>query len=347
LVSILNSSTSILSFQQLQLGYQQSPGILQLANNLSDEIRKGELIALVGPNGTGKSTLLRTIAGMQAPLAGQVKILGKRVRNLSAQQLAKYVSIVLTDNVRVSYIKASEVVAMGRFPHTGWLGSFLPADRRKVGCAIQQAGIEHLLHKSLYQLSDGERQKVMIARALAQDTPLLLLDEPTTHLDVDNRVNIIELLRKLVQQQGKSILFSTHDIDLALQVSDRIWLMHDQSITSNTPEDLVLSGVLNQVMGSKLAPFDAQSGTFKITLRPTRSVALEGSGIAALWTHRALERCGYEVKALSPISVDVVSEREWYIRLDGQITVTVNSIGDLLLQLSQLSREDSTFKKLT
>jgi iron complex transport system ATP-binding protein len=318
-----------------------------LTQNLSEEVGKQELISLVGPNGTGKSTLLRTVAGMQHPLAGDVKLLGKSVTTLSARQLAKFVSVVLTDNVTVGYIRAREIVAMGRFPHTGWLGSFLPSDRRKVEHAIQQAGIDHLLNKSLYQLSDGERQKVMIARALAQDTPLMLLDEPTTHLDVANRVSIIELLRKLVQSQGKSILFSTHDIELALQVSDRIWLLHDRKITNSTPEDLVLSGLLNEVMGSELAPFDPQSGTFKITPITDRYISLKGSGVTALWTQRALERVGYQIKSLASIAVEVVSAQEWQLKQDEQIIATVGTIDDLLQQLSQLTKDPSTTKRLT
>lgn len=345
----LKAGSTIVSLKQLQLGYPHSQGSLLLARNLTEVIGQRELIALVGSNGTGKSTLLRTVAGMQSPLAGEVSILGKRVNALSARQLAKFVSVILTDKVTVGYTKAAEVVAMGRFPHTGWLGSFLPTDRRKVEQAIQLTGIEQLLKRSLYQLSDGERQKVMIARALAQDTPLMLLDEPTTHLDVTNRVSIIELLRKLVHDQGKSILFSTHDIELALQVSDRIWLMHDQKISSSVPEDLVLSGALDRVMGSQLAPFDLHSGTFKITphANHTHLVALQGSGIAALWTKRALERTGYRIQPLASLTVEVVSPQKWYIIQNGETVAQVDSVSSLLQELNRLTKEPTAFNRLT
>lgn len=326
----------ILTFQNLKLGYYHSSNADVLLNDFQEELPSRKLIALIGPNGAGKSTLLRTIAGMQKPLSGDIKLLGKSLFSLSARELAKHLSVVLTDRQTISYLKASEVVAMGRFPHTGWLGNFSNTDRRKVEAAVQQASITHLMHKAMYQLSDGERQKVMIARALAQDTPLMILDEPTTHLDVVNRTGIIDLLRTLVHKQKKSIIYSTHDIELALQVADRIWLMHDQSITNRIPEDLVLDGTLTEVMSNALAPFDLNSGTFRVVQKNQIPIRLIGSGVRTNWTKRALERSGYRISTEDSQTINVDESGYWLIE-NHETKISCRSIEEVLINLSQVS----------
>lgn len=326
----------ILTFENLKIGYHHSSSSTILLNDFWEQLPSHKLVALIGPNGAGKSTLLRTMAGMQKPLSGDIKLFDKNLFFLSARELAKYSSVVLTDRQAIGYIKASEVVAMGRFPHTGWLGNFSATDRRKVDAAVQQAGIAHLMSKAMYQLSDGERQKVMIARALAQDTPLVILDEPTTHLDVVNRTGIIELLRTLVQKQRKSIIFSTHDIELALQVSDRIWLMHDQSITNRIPEDLVLENALAKVMSNELAQFDLNSGTFRVVQKNQIPIRLNGSGVRANWTQRALERSGYRISTEAPQTINVYEASDWQIE-DNETKTNCRSIEEVLINLSKLS----------
>ena len=331
----MNYPLPIVTFHQLQLGYGQGPQRQLIADALQEVVKPQELIALIGPNGTGKSTLLRTMARMQRPLAGEIRLAGKNMAAMSAKEIARHVSVVLTDHTDVGYVKAAEVVAMGRFPHTGWLGFLSPTDQRKVDRAIAQTRIEPLLDKPLHQLSDGERQKVMIARALAQDTPLMLLDEPTTHLDISNRVSIIQLLRSLVREARKTIILSTHDIELALQASDRLWLMHDRTIHSGAPEDLVLQGTLTRVMGSEQASFDSRSGTFRIQ-QPTRHpIALEGSGTAAFWTQRALERVGYQIQSMAPMTIRIQEALgEWQFS-QGESIIRCHSIEELLEVLSK------------
>lgn len=327
---------SVISINQVSLGYGKSQIDQLLVRDLNLVVSNRQLIALVGANGAGKSTLLRTITGLQKPLSGTVELFSKPLRTLSAKTLAHYVSVVLTGQTEISYLKTAELIAMGRFPHTGWLGTFTTIDQRKVNAAAQQAKVTQLLEKPIYQLSDGERQKVMIARALAQDTPIMILDEPTTHLDIPNQISIIQLLRKLVRSQQKCIIFSTHNIELALQVADQIWLMHDQTITSSTPEDLVLSGTLSETMSTDLAPFNLESGTFQVQHKSTHPIVLIGSGTQTLWTQRALERAGYYVQPYGPVSVEINMDDGWSIYHNEKLVSTVQSIGSLLLQLSQL-----------
>ena len=330
----------IISLQKVLLSYGKGKAKNLLAQNLNLTATESQLIALGGTNGIGKSTLLRTIAGLQKLQTGSIELFGQSIKSLHAKALARYVSVVLTGQEEISYVKASELVAMGRLPHTGWLGNFSPTDYEKVQAATEQARVTHLLEKPIYQLSDGERQKVMIAKALAQDTPIMILDEPTTHLDIANRVSIVQLLRTLVRDHNKCIIFSTHDIELALQVANRIWLMHDQTVSDNVPEDLVLSGTLSNAMGSELAGFHPESGTFRIKQPAKRFISLEGSGTTAQWTQRALERVGYQVQPDHSIVIEIFSDSEWIIYQEGQIICIAHSIEHLL---DELARIDSPF----
>ncbi|MGB3586041.1 MAG: ABC transporter ATP-binding protein [Tunicatimonas sp.] len=328
--------SSVISFNQVSLGYVKGRTDQLLVRDLNLSVANRQLIALVGANGAGKSTLLRTITGLQKPLSGTVKLFDKPLDTLNAKTLAHYVSVVLTGQTEISYLKTAELVAMGRFPHTGWLGRFSVTDRQKVEAAAHQAKVTPLLEKPIYQLSDGERQKVMIARALAQDTPIMILDEPTTHLDITNQVNIIQLLRTLVKTKNKCIIFSTHNIELALQVSDRIWLMHQQTISDSVPEDLVLSGTLAEAMSTELAPFNPESGTFQVQHSSSHPISLKGAGTRAVWTRRALERTGYLVRSQEPVSIKIGSDTSWIVYHKNQPVSSAQSIESLLHQLSQL-----------
>lgn len=195
-----------------------------LMDNLNLSIPKGKFIALLGANGVGKSTLIRTLANLQKPLVGSVFLKGKNINNYSAKGFAREVSLVLTDRVQGGNLNVQELVEMGRYPYTNWTGKLTSLDNEKVDEAIHLCAIGYLKDANIFEISDGQLQKAMIARALAQDGDLMLLDEPTVHLDANNRYAVVELLRKLVDETDKSILMSTHQVELALKMADNLWL---------------------------------------------------------------------------------------------------------------------------
>ena len=288
----------VLSTRDLQIGYQRKGGkTLSVAKDLNVELQSGELICLLGPNGSGKSTLIKTLAGMLPKLGGGIRLFEEEVSILSAKEIAQQLSTVLTDRVTIGNLSVYQLVAFGRSPYTGWLGSLSQKDEEKVRWAIESTGLENFVHRDISRLSDGERQKVMIARALAQDTSVILLDEPTAHLDLPNRVEIIRLLRKLAHETGKGILLSTHELDLALKAADRIWLMNrEQDLLSGVPEDLVLDGTFEQVFQQDSFDFDRETGSFNIHQLNGKEIALSGDTVPVFWTRRALEREGYHIR---------------------------------------------------
>ena len=201
-------------------------------------IEGGQLTCLVGPNGIGKSTLLRTLAGLQPALSGRVLVGETDVARLPKNRLARLVGIVLTAQPDVGNLTVDEVVALGRTPYTNFWGTLSAADRRIVDESLQLTGIAHLARKDFGRLSDGERQKVMIAKALAQQTAVILLDEPTAFLDYPSRIGTLQLLRRIAHEQQKTILLSTHDIDQALQQADRLVLLTQQAVVSGSPQEV-------------------------------------------------------------------------------------------------------------
>ena len=299
--------TKAIDISTLEIGYQTKRyAIKKVAGPMNLEMNKGELACLIGPNGSGKTTLLRTIATMQNPLGGDVHILGKPVRKLDRKSLSKMLSIVLAEQQVPGNMKVHELVALGRYPHTGWLARLTPTDTEKIRWAMKITGTLNFTNRAVVTLSDGERQKVMIARALAQDTPVILLDEPTAHLDIPNRVAIMMLLRKLARKTGKAILMSTHELELALQSADRLWLIRDDSTAiSGTPEDLVLGGKIEQTFNDKSVKFDISSGTFKMVEKGTKLIRVTGDQNELLWTSRALERIGYKITENAQVEMRV------------------------------------------
>ena len=223
----------ILKANPISIGYRDKKSVKIVSENIKIELRKGKLIALVGVNGIGKSTLLKTITGIQKPLEGIVYLNQKNINSYSANDLAQQMSVVLTEHLPPSNLTVFEIVALGRQPYTNWLGTLTSEDIDKVNEAIRLTQIEHLAQKKHFEISDGQLQKVLIARALAQDTQLIILDEPTTHLDLLHKFTLLQLLQKLAKETQKCILFSTHDIDLAIQLCDEMIIM--------TPDNTVQS----------------------------------------------------------------------------------------------------------
>ncbi len=283
--------------KKLSVGYLSKGNNNILFENLDLSLRAGELVCFMGPNGIGKSTLMRTLAGLQKPLRGTISKVDE-----------KSVALVLTERVAVTNMTVKELVTFGRYPYLDWRVTLSEEDEQIVIESIQRVHISHLVDKKIIELSDGQMQMVMIARALAQDTPVLLLDEPTAHLDLNNRVEIMNLLRSLARKTNKAILIATHELDLALQTADLIWLaMPGKKIETGVPEDLVLSGKFDEVFQFK--GFDLKTGKVAHEVHRNIAVKLIGEGYHYLWTKNALERCGYEIVSESPHTISILKEK--------------------------------------
>jgi iron complex transport system ATP-binding protein len=260
----MSSNKIILSTSNLSIGYQSKKEKNIIAENLNLTFEQGKLISLVGGNGIGKSTLLRTITGIQKPIAGTVMLKKKEIHDYESLALAQNLSLVLTEKLPPSNLSVFELIALGRQPYTNWLGKLSAEDLEKINQAIMLTHIEHLIDKKHHEISDGQLQIVLIARALAQDTPLIILDEPTTHLDLFHKVSVFKLLKKLSQETNKCILFSTHDIDLAIQLSDEMIVMSESSVEQDQPCNLITKGIFNTLFKDSSITFDGEKGKFVI-----------------------------------------------------------------------------------
>lgn len=358
-------NSAVLQTKGLAIGYQAKKKMFGfrsgagqcrrvVAEKLDLELYPGELVCLLGPNGCGKSTLMRTLAGVQRPLAGRVLLAGSRLDRISAKEAAKKLSLVLTDRVVTGNLSVYSLVALGRYPYTGWTGRLSIDDEKVVRHAIETTGTRVFAHRHVGDLSDGERQKVMIARAIAQDTPVILLDEPTAHLDLPNRLEIIHLLKRLAREAKKAIVLSTHELDLALQAADRIWLMHapaslhsklpEPGLIVDIPESLVLQGDLERAFRRNGFEFDRLSGSFRLRHDGRMTIGLVGEGVAAYWTRRALERIGCKVVPGLVAGRHVVVLEEsigttWrYVGDHGEVSGDMQSLAELLRMVCLPSR---------
>lgn len=260
----MSTSKTILQATKISIGYTHKKEQKVIASNIDLSLEKGKLIALVGANGIGKSTLLRSITGIQKTLTGTVFLNEKNIHEMNALALAKNLSVVLTEKLPPSNLTVFELVALGRQPYTNWIGTLTDEDIEKVNDALKLTQIEHLASKKHYEISDGQLQKVLVARALAQDTPLIILDEPTTHLDLLHKVSLFKLLKKLTVETQKCILFSTHDIDMAIQLSDEMIIMTPETIVQDQPCNLISKGSFNTLFKDEHIVFDADKGKFII-----------------------------------------------------------------------------------
>ena len=260
----MNSVKNIIFTKNLSIGYQTKKKSIVIAENLNLSLAKGKLITLVGANGIGKSTLLRTLTGIQKPLLGEVFLEDKNIQSLDYLALAKNLSLVLTEKLPPSNLTVFELVALGRQPYTNWLGKLLEEDLKIVNEVMELTQTTSLSQKKHHEISDGQLQKVMIARALAQDTSIIILDEPTTHLDLLHKVSVFKLLKKLSKETNKCILFSTHDIDLAIQLSDEMIVMTEEKVYQNQPCNLISEGVFDRLFQDEKISFDGTKGKFII-----------------------------------------------------------------------------------
>ena len=326
-----------LSAHNLNIGYTapRKPPVV-VAENLNLALQAGEMVCLIGPNGVGKSTLMRTIAGLQPPLAGDMMLAGTDLTRLRAAERAQRLSLVLTERIDVGMLSAYGLVALGRHPYTNWSGRLTEHDESVVRWALAAVDALALATRQVNELSDGERQKIMIARALAQEPDLMLLDEPTAFLDLPRRVEMMRLLRELAHTTGRAILLSTHDLDLALRSADRIWLMAtDGTLQVGAPEDLVLSGAFADVFQSEGVTFNPHTGSFVVNTQQRGTIALTGSGLPLIWTRRALERAGFSVASngAAPLAQIVAHENNWTLTHAGEKT-TYSTLYDLMAALT-------------
>lgn len=256
----MNKKNPILSVKNLNIGY---PNKL-IANNISLSIHKKELTAIIGINGAGKSTFLKTITGDLPKKSGEIKVQNQALQQLSSKEIAAYISVVFSNAVFSQNLSVYEVVALGRNPYTNWLGLLNEEDKKAVQQALRLIEIENLANKKCNQLSDGQLQKVFIARALAQETDIIVLDEPTNHLDLYHKAFVFKLLKKLSQKTEKAIVFATHELNLALQLCDKIILINNEKAVINSPENLIKSKILQQLFPSDLIQFDELTKSFKV-----------------------------------------------------------------------------------
>ena len=316
-------TANALETRDLSIGYRQRAKTdIVLARELNLRLQTGKLIGLLGPNGVGKSTLLRTLARLQKALDGRVLLGGQDLATLSPSALARRLSMVLSAAPQPNMMNGYGLVALGRHPHSDWLGRLTADDHEAVAWAIAAVSADDLAEKPLAELSDGQRQKLMIARALAQEAEIMLLDEPTAYLDLPRRVETMQLLKRLARKAERAILVSTHDLDLALRNCDQLWLMRENDMVIGAPEDLVLQGSLGETFGAAGVNFDERLGTFVLDPPQGRRANVVGAGIEAIWMRRALERCGYDLcKEAGVIEVARLSNGGapfWHLRLNGR-----------------------------
>ncbi len=325
----------MLRTQKLQIGYTAQKPLL--SERLDLEIPEGKFVSLLGANGTGKSTLLHTLAGLLPPLSGDILWKNTALRKSATSTRAKNIAMVLSPRPIAPTLRVHEVIELGRYPHQAWQGLRGNLSGQKaVEKALALTELEALAKRKLYTLSDGEHQKVMIARALAQDTPLILLDEPTAHLDLPNRIMIFQMLRQLCQNQKKTILTSTHELNLALQVSDEVWLLKRAGKMSiGTPEDMILQDKFTETFPEKGFSFDKHTGNFQIHHRHQSPIQLKGQGAARHWTKQALEKNGFSTSLTSGSLCVEINEKtnagiSWEVTQNQCKSSTVFSIYELI-----------------
>ncbi len=262
----MNNET--IQLKNLSIGYQTRHGVKTVAENISGSILSGQLTCLLGPNGVGKSTLLRTLSAFQPKIDGSILIVGKEIATFSDKELSRLIGVVLTEKPDVRNMTVRELVCLGRSPYTGFWGTYSKEDLCVVDEAIALVGIEALSQRMVHTLSDGERQKVMIAKALAQQTPVIFLDEPTAFLDYPSKVEMLQLLRRISREAEKTVFLSTHDVELALQLADVLWLMRREGdgspVTIGSPRALAESGDLGRFISGKDISFDKETLSIRV-----------------------------------------------------------------------------------
>lgn len=329
---------AMIRIKDLSIGYREKNRKKTVAAHIDADIRGGELTCLLGTNGVGKSTLLRTLSAFQPKLGGAIYINGKELDDYTDRQLARLISVVLTEKCDIRNLTVTDLIGMGRSPYTGFWGTLRKEDRAIIDRALSMTGIEALAYRMVHTLSDGERQKVMISKALAQETPIILLDEPTAFLDFPSKVEMMQLLHRLSRQTGKTIFLSTHDLELALQAADCLWLMSpSEGIAIGTPEDLALDGSLARFFVRKGIRFDKHSGLFRVEFDCTDRIRLTGEGQRYTLMRKALRRNGIEACREVGLEIDIrINASDYEICRNGEVLDKAVSIGQVLETIREI-----------
>lgn len=333
------SSHFIIESNKLALGYKQNGQVNIVCDDVNIHASEGELIALVGRNGSGKSTLLNTLAGLNHSISGKLSLYNKNIEQQSLVSRSKWISYVSTEMIKAPNLTVFELVSLGRFPYTNWIGKLTNNDNELINNAIHQVGLEAFSNRSLSKLSDGERQRAMIARTLAQDTSIILLDEPTAFLDLPNRFEIIKLLLDLARNQNKTIIFSTHDLSVALHHADKMWVISNKTLHEGAPEDLVLNGVFDALFPETGLVFDAQRYSFIEPSLISKNISLwaQNNTLHEI-TCKVLERNGFTITKCEKDNAELVAENiqnrnVWFLSSDKQEVTSLYELSRLLQNL--------------
>lgn len=333
----------ILETKNLSVGYWVDNKQVVVQSNLNLQLKRGELCCLIGPNGVGKSTLLKTLSKELNLLDGQILIQAISLHKYNNEQLAKHLSIVLTESIQVPNLKVNELVAMGRFPYTNFWGKLTDKDQQIVDQALRAIGLQDLANRNLIELSDGEKQKSVIAKALAQDTSIILLDEPTAFLDFPSKMAILGELRKIAHTNNVAIILSTHDLELALKMADLIWLFPKKNkCITGIPEDLVLSGAISKAFSNETISFDLKTAHFVQRIESKDIVNVEGNSIETLWLKRTLVRKGISAHSNKKNKLKAVydeEEKKFKLYLKADLIGTFDTIQKTILAIDKHTKK--------
>jgi iron complex transport system ATP-binding protein len=316
----MEPAEQIISLDSFGIGHHRDNMLL---SQLNLTVNRGEMVALIGRNGTGKSTLLKSMIGLLAPLEGACLLDGRPLKEYSLPQRARKLSFVSSHLAHLPALSVGELLALGRMPYSGWLGRLTGEDRSIIRKALDEVQMSALETRKLDCLSDGERQRALIARAFVQDTPLMILDEPAAFLDIPNTYELIRILSKF-RDDGRSIVYSTHDLESAMQCADKMWVIHDHGIVEGAPEDLGLSGLFSELFSASGIGYDEQAGKFLFRGGQRGQISLEGeSGKSMIWTKNTLERLGFRLDGGAKLKIRIEPSDEgnsWIIQKAGVST---------------------------
>jgi iron complex transport system ATP-binding protein len=280
---------------------------------MSSVINRCGLIVLLGRNGAGKSTLLRTLAGLQTPISGELKLMNKDISQYSQKEKSSLISFVSTEKPNIANMTVFNLVSLGRYSYTNWLGSLNSADKQIVCDAIKSAGISHLENENINEISDGELQRVMIARTLAQDTPVIILDEPVAFLDLPNKFEILLLLRNLAWNKKKIVILSAHDMDIAIRLADMLWIMTTQNLEQGAPEDFALKRGFAGIFKDSGISFDYNSGTVDVGINLSKQISLIcDDKYVGFWLTKAFNRLGFKVSEKAETTIETINDKFIY-----------------------------------